>query len=172
VKIVSWARVLSGLIGESTTLTSRTTSVALRPSSRTTQRREKKADPRARRSPRSAKKQEYPLFFRRGEQLIRVAWSKRDKQEYQHKSSHSGLKALARAMAKVGADGRVFSTEDFLPIQHEDGSEIPNYQAYAGIALLKQGGLIDQHGRQGYSIANIADFPEAVEAIWKRLAEL
>jgi hypothetical protein len=73
-------------------------------------------------------------------------------------------------MASKGVDGRVFSTDEFLPIKDStDGSDVPSYQAYVGISLLKQTGLIDQHGRQGYSIPRIAEFKDAVEAVWKNL---
>ena len=66
----------------------------------------------------------------------------------------------------------MFCTDEFLPI-HEvsDGSQVPNYQAYVGISLLKQTGLIDQHGRQGYSIPRITEFKNAVEAIWETIPE-
>jgi hypothetical protein len=114
----------------------------------------------------------YPQFYRQGEELIRLAWSRREKKEYRHKTPHWALRALIKAIAARGAEGRVFSTDEFLPIQ--DGAEgvVPNYQAYVGISLLKQTGLIDQHGRQGYSIPRPAQFVDGVEAVWKKLPEL
>lgn len=112
----------------------------------------------------------YPRFSRQGDQLIRVAWSKREKKEYRHKASHATLKALVTAMSEKGADGRVFSTDEVLPVHDStDGSKVPDYQAYVVISLLKQTGLIDLHGRQGYSIPRIAQFKEDVEAVWKKL---
>lgn len=114
----------------------------------------------------------YPVFFRQGDHVIRIAWSKSEKKEYQHKTAYAVLKILAKSMAEKGADGRVFATEQFLPIRDSQNGEVPNYQAYVGIALFKQAGLIDQHGRQGYSIPRLADFKDAVEAIWKKLPEL
>jgi hypothetical protein len=119
---------------------------------------------------RSAERKDYPRFFRQGDQLIRVAWSKREKKEYQHKAPHSSLKSLAAALAEAGKEGRVFSTDQVLPVHDQgDGSEIPNYQAYVCIAWLKQTGLIDQHGRQGYSVPRLDDFHNAVESIWRTL---
>ena len=111
----------------------------------------------------------YPKFFRQGDQLVRIAWSKKEKKEYQHKAPKSTLTALARAMAEIGKDGRIFSTDDFLPISESDGTEVPAYQAYVGIALLKQTALIDQHGRQGYSIPRLGEFKDDVEAVWTKL---
>jgi len=112
----------------------------------------------------------YPRFLRHGEYLVRIAWSKREKKEYRHKVPYSILKLLATAIGDKGKDGRVFSTDEFLPM-HEtgDGTQVPNYQAYVGISLLKQTGLIDQHGRQGYSIPRTAEFTNAVEATWQKL---
>jgi hypothetical protein len=114
----------------------------------------------------------YPLFFRQGDQIIRIAWSKSEKKEYRHKAAYTILQALAKSMAEKGTDGRVFATEQFLPVRDAQNGEVPNYQAYVGISLFKQVGLIDQHGRQGYSIPRLADFKDAVEAIWKKLPEL
>jgi hypothetical protein len=115
---------------------------------------------------------EYPQFFRHNDQLIRLAWSKGERKEYIHKAPYLVLKALAKAMAEQGAEGRVFSTDKLLPLQEKPGGEaVPNYQAYVGIALLKQSGLIDQHGRQGYSIPRLADFKDAVETVWRNLPE-
>src|SRR6266508_2348596 len=168
VKIASWARVLATLI----VAPASASSTVHRPRQGTAERGGTKGEVQAQRSPRSGKKEAYPKFFRRGEQIVRVAWSKRDKKEYQHKSPHSAVKALARAIAQLGAEGRVFTAEELLPIQHDDGTDIPSYQAYAGIALFKQTGLIDQHGRQGYSIPNPAEFQVAAEAVLKKLPEL
>jgi len=113
----------------------------------------------------------YPQFFRQGDQLIRLAWSKRERKEYRHKAPHSALKALVKAMAEKGVDGRVFSTDEFLPIRDTGNGDVPNYQAYVGISLLKQTGLIDQHGRQGYSIPRLDEFRDAADAVWKNLPE-
>lgn len=114
----------------------------------------------------------YPLFFRQSDQVVRIAWSKRERKEYRHKAAYSILKVLAKSMAEKATDGRVFATEQFLPVRDSQNSEVPNYQAYVGISLFKQAGLIDQHGRQGYSIPRLADFKDAVEAVWKKLPEL
>ncbi|MGH9904020.1 MAG: hypothetical protein ACRD8U_00385 [Pyrinomonadaceae bacterium] len=74
-------------------------------------------------------------------------------------------------MAETGSDGRVFSTDELLPIHDEDGEEVPSYQVYAALALLKQVGLVDQHGRQGYSIPRLPEFKRAVESVWRNLPE-
>ena len=100
---------------------------------------------------------------------MRIAWSKRKKKEYRHKAPYAVLQALVKVMSELGKDGRIFSTEDLLPIQDTDGNEVPSYQAYVGIALLKHTSLLDQHGRQGYSIPRLAEFADTIEAVWQKL---
>lgn len=116
-------------------------------------------------------KDEYPRFHRHGERLVRVAWSKRDKKEYEHKAPRGVLRALTASIMERGAGGRVFSTEEILPIYDDDGAPIPNYQAYVSLALLKQTGLLDQHGRRGYSVPQPRELEKAVEAVWRNLPE-
>lgn len=159
IKVAAWAKAVSDLVKSPTPDT--------RPKPRNPTGRVKT---RRHTSTRSVKRKEYPRFFRHGEQLIRVAWSKREKKEYQHKAPYGVLKALTAAVVEAGKEGRVFSTDQVLPIHDQnDGSEIPNYQAYVCIAWLKQTRLIDQHGRQGYSIPRLEEFQNAVGSIWQTL---
>jgi hypothetical protein len=112
---------------------------------------------------------QYPRFFRHSDLLIRVAWSKKEKKEYEHKAPYPVVKALVDAMVQAGADGRIFSTDKILPLRDTEGGEVPSYQAYVAIALMKQMALIDQHGRQGYSVPRLAEFRDAVESVWQKL---
>jgi hypothetical protein len=112
---------------------------------------------------------EYPRFFRKGDELVRVAWSRRARSEYQHKTSEAVLKSVTETLSRLGTKGRIFSTDEVLPLRDPQGSEVPAYQAYVCIALLKMTGLIEQHGRQGYSISTPAEFTDAVDAIWRKL---
>jgi hypothetical protein len=167
VQIAAWARTLSALLQgtgvealEATAPTVRTDSGGAR------------EGPPKQHAATSRPGRDYPKFFRQDDMLVRLAWSKREKREYRHKSPYFVLKFLAKLIADVGWKGRVFSTEQILPLRAGENGAVPNYQAYVGISLLKHAGLIDQHGRQGYSIPRPSDFNEAVEAVWKKLPEL
>jgi len=108
-------------------------------------------------SGRSAKKsatcRSYPRFARRGDQLVKFGWSKREKNEYEHKAPRQVPLNLARVAATAGKDGRIFQVNALLPLSDPtDGGEIPDYQVYLVIAWWRSIGLLDQHGRQGYSI--------------------
>lgn len=170
VQIASWASMINKLIVPCEPGGSGTSLIAAVPR-KTKRRPARTSGAKERRRRGHAIRNDYPRFFRRGQQLVRVAWSRQEKKEYQHKTSHKVVEALVGAMAKIGADGRVFSTEEFLPIEDADGNPVPSYQAYVCIALFKHTGLIDQHGRQGYSIPRLAEFKDTVESLWQKLPE-
>jgi hypothetical protein len=156
-QVASWAQALSDLLKKAP---------APHPSKGTPLTR-----PLAKESPpkKKAHRDEYPKFLREGDHLIRIAWSKKEKKEYQHKAPKSVVRALAVALAEAGKNGKVFATDSILPISDSDGGEIPNYQSYLAIALLRHLQLIRQHGRQGYSVPAPDELGKAIDTIWDNL---
>jgi len=116
------------------------------------------------------KRAEYPKFYRRNDDLVKVGWSKREKKEYQHKAPQPAVRAVATAMANAGQDGHIVRIDKLLPLQHGSGSEVANYQVYVCMAWLRNAGLIEQQGRQGYRLTDAAGFEDAVAERWERLA--
>ena len=159
-KLAGWARTLSGLIKPQPAEETKVGLRSVHPAS---------VNASKKRAERGSAAVGYPKFYRERDRLVRVAWSKKERQEYEHKASHALLDALSKLVADRGADGRVFSSEEILPVIDPDGSEYPAYQVYVGIAFLKSFGLLDQHGRQGYSIPNTKDFLKSIHAVWERL---
>lgn len=165
VRIASWARELTAILDES------------EPSGRYSRRRVRSTPQHSAPAPSpiaanvAAKlgPKGYPRFHREGERLVRVAWSKRDRSEYEHKAPQSLLETLAARVSEAGTDGKVFAIEELLPIQDRDGNAVPAYQVYVVLALFKQVGLIDQHGRRGYSVPKPKGLANAVEAAWRNL---
>jgi hypothetical protein len=127
------------------------------------------ATPTAAAATRKTRKADYPKFFREGDTLIKVGWSKSEGSEYEHKCPKRVLDALVATLLSIGGDGVIFATDQFLPLIDAAQTEVPIYQVYLGIALMKQVAIIDQHGRRGYSIPRLAHFREAVEAAWHNL---
>lgn len=153
IQIISWAKQLSAMSAGGTDSTTE---------KRTASNFNKK------RSVRSA----YPRFARRGDQLVKFGWSKREKSEYEHKASHQAALVLGRVAAEAGKDGRIFQINALLPLRNPtDGSEIPDYQVYLIIAWWRSAALLDQHGRQGYSIPKAGQLLQSVESAWVKLAE-
>jgi len=116
------------------------------------------------------KRERSPSFFRTGEELVLVAWSKREKKEYRHKAKFEVLELLMRAMLEKGEGGRVFRTDELGPLKNPgDGTEYPSYKTYVGISFLKHCGAIEQHGRSGYSIPHISNFEKTVRNLYEQL---
>jgi len=128
------------------------------------------------RTKRQPAKGDYPKFYRRGDQLVKVGWSKKEREEYVHKAPRRALDALAAAITRRSSNGKPFAADEVFsatrPLKDgHDGSEIPGYQAYVALAWFKQAGIVKQHGRGGYSLKNGANVPDAVLASWQKLPE-
>ncbi len=115
----------------------------------------------------------YPRFFRQGDQLVKVGWSRRLREEYSHKAAWRAVEPIAAAIASAGAGGRMFAPEQFIPVRDPgDGREIPMYQVYVTLAWLKHSGLVRAHGRSGYTVrAAGGDLVAAARLAWESVAE-
>jgi hypothetical protein len=113
----------------------------------------------------------YPQFVRDGNALVKIAWSKAEKSEYEHKTPKHVLSALTSRLERIGGNGKRFTMESVMPLVSEDGADIPSYQLYLCLAWLRQIGVVLQHGRQGYSLKSDEGLPSAVESRWKELPE-
>lgn len=110
-----------------------------------------RAPSRIRRTP---AKGTYPKFFRRGDDLVKIGWSKKERAEYEHKAPRKVIDALAAAINKRGANGRRFTSDDLFPLKDAaSGEELPDYQAYVALAWFRHSAIIKQHGRRGYSLS-------------------
>jgi hypothetical protein len=116
---------------------------------------------------------EYPKFFRRGDELVKVGWSKSDRREYNHRAPRSTVEAAAAAVRQVGSKGKMFNGDALLPLKDPTtGSVVPDYQAYVALAWLRHLGLVEQHGRRsGYSIVPDKQIESAITSEWAELAE-
>jgi len=126
---------------------------------------------RAGRSARGRAKGAYPKFFREGEYLVKVSWSKKKRAEYQHKAPRRVAELLAAAMARHSGNGRMFTSEDIFPLKDPHGGDVPSYQAYAALAWFRQCGLVQPHGRRGYTAKEHGRLSELLTATWEELSE-
>jgi hypothetical protein len=116
---------------------------------------------------------DYPRFFRRGDELVKVGWSKKDRREYAHRAPRRAVDAVGAVVRVVGARRKLFNGDALLPLKDPaDGSIIPGYQAYVALAWLTQLGLLKQHGRRGgYSLTAEKQIDNAVAGAWGELVE-
>lgn len=123
-------------------------------------------------SPLSAKKTTstpYPRFEREDDALVKIGWSKSDKTTYEHRSPRAILQNLVRHVDEIGGNGLRFTTEQLLPLTDERGEELPSYQCYLCLAWLVAEGLVNRHGRQGYTLSVHGNLRAAVEVKWQSL---
>lgn len=114
---------------------------------------------------------EYPRFIKRNNYLIKVGWSKSEKQEYEHKSPKNVLDMLVKILSERPVDGPLIQTSEIWPMHDsEDNTEIPKNQVYVALAWLKQLGLVQQHGRQGYQIPQAKKLSQTTKTAWESLA--
>src|SRR5262249_8469960 len=119
---------------------------------------------------RKKKKTEYPKFFREGEALVKLGWSKREGKPYEHKAPRKVLRALVQALAGTCLGEGLFDTERLFPLKDpDDRSEVPTYQAYLALAWLRRTGLVVQHGRRGYSLPEGTDLERESDRLWNEL---
>jgi hypothetical protein len=126
----------------------------------------KSAPPAARRTTR---KDGYPRFEKSRDALVKVGWSKKERSEYIHKAPKPALDAVVQRIAELGRGGRTFTADNLPPVRISGGiDEVPSYQTYVCLAWLREVGVIEQHGREGYTVA-AADLVAAVSTNWDTL---
>ncbi len=131
-----------------------------------TEGRQTRAKPR-----KSSGKPGYPRFERRRDTLVKIGWSEKDRREYVHKTPRAGVDAVARRVAELGDGGRMFTTEELLPVKlGGSGKDLSGYQAYICLAWLVKIGVVQRHGREGYSMSG-AGTESRVASAWESLPE-
>jgi hypothetical protein len=109
----------------------------------------------------------YPRFMRRGDELVKIGWSKGDRKEYQHRAAHHLLVALRQALLDAGKRRKLFTMEALNRQLLSSGA--PGYQAYVWLAWFRSAGLVKQHGRQGYSVVKPATFEKDVDQAFAKV---
>lgn len=114
----------------------------------------------------------YPKFFRQGERLVKVGWSKKAREEYEHRTPRQAVVAFAWHLTSRVQPGRVFAMDGLLPVPDPaTGDEIPAYQAYVTLAWLREAKAIEKKGRDGYvlRVDSLAD--GGLDQLWDHLPE-
>jgi hypothetical protein len=128
--------------------------------------RKRKAKPGRKASP-------YPKFFREGNALLKLGWSRRGRTEYEHRAPREAVLMVAARVAEVASTTSRFTVEDLGDVRTAQGEEpISGCQVYLCIAWFRRAGLVVQHGRRGYSLPIApAKLPAKVGSAWGELRE-
>lgn len=115
------------------------------------------------------KRSAYPKFYRDGNALLKVGFSKRAG-EYEHKAPSQVVFALTDAVARACEKGRRFTMDDVMPlISAALATTVPVYQPYVCLSWLRELGLVAQHGRKGYSAKMPSQISLQVRNYWEQL---
>lgn len=170
--LARWASSLGGMCSEKQPHAEQANKIATRSNA---QRRASPAPTSKRKAPSRtsghSKRRTYPVFAKSGDVLVKIAWSKSSKSEYQHKSPRMVTKVLANSLTHHARSGAVVSMDKILPLKADDGTEIPDYQAYVSLAWLRQIGAVKQNGRQGYTVKKLDELLQEIDVAWSNLPE-
>lgn len=125
----------------------------------------------ARRGPAPAKAKNYPRFERDGARLIKVGWSKKAREEYEHRAPRNAVAAFVSHLISRVEPGKTFVMEDLFPVPDDAGDEVPAYQAYLTLALLRDLGAIEKKGRDGYVVVPGQIETAEFNSLWERIPE-
>lgn len=112
----------------------------------------------------------FPRFEREGDKLVKIAWSKKDRAEYEHKAPRQVIDMLIEAIKSRKGVGAKFEAPDVLPLKEpRTRKEVPSYQSYLALAWLRREGVVAKYGRDGYSLKPTAATPEHLAELWEAL---
>jgi hypothetical protein len=124
-------------------------------------RRKKKRSPRP--------KGDYPKFVRDDDRLIKIGWSKKNKEEYEHRVPREAIVAFARHVDGKVDEGSKFDIESLLPVPDMSDGEVPGYQVYVVFAWLRTLGVVEKVGRDGYVIRDKSVLRGELDEQWNGL---
>lgn len=112
----------------------------------------------------------FPRFEREGDKLVKIAWSKKGRAEYEHKAPRRVADILIAAIRSRKGEGAKFEAPDVLPLlDPKTRREIPSYQSYLALAWLRHEGVVAKYGRDGYALKPTAATPEHLTELWEAL---
>lgn len=117
-------------------------------------------------------KSSYPRFTRSSQDLIKVGWSKREKNEYRHRAERGTVDLIVVAIESILGESPRFSTDELFPvIDPADGSAIPDYQGYLVLRWLRDIEAVVPRGRSAYTVSQPGGMKELVDRAWKALSD-
>jgi len=117
-------------------------------------------------TPRASQRDEYPRFERDGDKLVKIAWSKKDRREYEHRASRDAVLRVSERLASEVKPGSIFSMDKLIPFKDDSGNDIPSYQAYLALAWFRDLGSVEQRGKEGYAVLDGSLSTQRVEKAW------
>ena len=118
---------------------------------------------------RGAAKRNYPRFERDDDKLVKIGWSKKAREEYEHRAPFGVAESLVATIGRKYKAGELFSAADVLPLHDHNGDLIPDYQFYSALKWLHTEGVVTKHGRDRYAIEPGHLDDNTLERLWAGL---
>lgn len=112
----------------------------------------------------------YPRFERQGDRLIKLAWSKKDRREYEHRAPVDVILRIAELFEGQATTRTPFLMDAMMPFKMASGGVIPSYQAYLALAWFRTFGAVEARGKDGYAVV-VSHLRERVEEAWNGLPD-
>ena len=112
---------------------------------------------------------DYPRFEKDGDKLVKIGWSKKHRDQYEHRAPRAAALTVVQHLASHAEDGQLFAIEDLLPVQDIANGELPAYQVYLVLAWLRKTGVIEKKGRDGYILRSKATLDDGLGELWDNL---
>lgn len=112
----------------------------------------------------------YPRFRRDGSHLVKVGWSKKSRQEYEHRAAFDVVLAVSSRLEETTAGSRTAGVDELHPLVVGDhGDQVPSYQLYLAIAWLRSERLLNRIGRKGYTSAAPGELAARARERWDEM---
>jgi hypothetical protein len=112
----------------------------------------------------------YPRFERQGDRLVKIAWSKKDRREYEHRAAADIIFRIAELFERDRSPGTAFMMDGLIPFKTHSGADIPSYQAYLALAWFRSLGAIEPRGKDGYAVV-VENLGTRVKSAWNSLPD-
>lgn len=114
--------------------------------------------------PSKKKKEDYPKFSIRNDALVKIGLGRDKRTEYEQTVPKSEYEKIVARLASMTT-----SHEEFIAEDVQEGLEMPMYQTYTVISVLRQVGLLDLLRRGLYSFHSPKTFSADVKAVWSQI---
>lgn len=111
------------------------------------------------------KKTDYPKYRIRDNCLVKIGLQRDRRSEYQHIVQKAAVDKIVSVIIK-----HLGKTKHFNPDTILAELNLPAYQTYVVLAMLRQMGLLKNPRRGLYTVTDVGDFDAAASIVWNKLA--
>ncbi|MBU0677082.1 MAG: hypothetical protein KJ626_03120 [Verrucomicrobia bacterium] len=124
----------------------------------------RRADAGTERTAPKKRKAEYPRYLVADNCLVKIGLQRNHRAEYQHVVPKAAVDKVFSVVANL-----LTKAKDFTPESVQANLNIPAYQTYVVLAMLRSAGVLRTPRRGSYTATNAGDFTTAASGTWSKL---